>query len=82
MRKFVLFIATVALFSLVLAVPALARNVEVTAGPIWNDDDAQEKCEMVRKEVAAENPNKAVSWTGNWKTIKDGEQSVCLISIE
>jgi rubredoxin len=57
---------------LVLAMLALhiqpARADWQSAGPIWNDMDAQRKC-----------PNTCGrdGWDGNWKTVEMGRNSVC-----
>ena len=41
-----------------------ARNI--TAGPIWNQADAENKCPVV-----------ATAYEGNWKTTVEGGMSVC-----
>jgi hypothetical protein len=81
MRKLVLLLATVALFT--LAGVALAdQTVQYPVGPIWNDGEAQQKCEAYVDKVAQANPGKTVSWDGNWKTVVEGKQSVCSYRIE
>lgn len=49
-----------------LAAPALA--FEKSAGPIWNNADAQGKCPAVCQ------PG---TWDGNWRTVVPGMDSVC-----
>lgn len=41
---------------------------EISAGPIWNNWDAQNKC-----------PNVCApgTWNGNWRTVQPGMNSVC-----
>ncbi len=41
---------------------------DVPAGPIWNDWDAQAKCPRVCERGV---------WTGRWKTVVPGMESVC-----
>lgn len=43
---------------------------EFSAGPIWSNFDAQGKCRNVCEDRHA-------SWTGQWHTIVEGENSVC-----
>ncbi|SEJ97436.1 Mannan-binding protein [Propionispira arboris] len=45
-------------------------TVDVPAGPIWNQQDAEKKCPM----VCAAHLGK---WNGQWKTVIEGEMSVC-----
>lgn len=46
--------------------------LEVIAGPIWNQDDAKEKCPIVCASYGGE-------WTGEWRTPDEtwGKMSVC-----
>jgi uncharacterized Zn-binding protein involved in type VI secretion len=44
--------------------------VDVPAGPIFNNEDAQTKCPI----VCASQSGK---WNGQWKTVVEGEMSVC-----
>lgn len=48
-----------------------ARDVE--AGPIWNDADARVKCPVAAYAVRG-------VWTGEWRTVAQGEMSVCRIA--
>lgn len=69
--------AVLALVLGALAIPvsaAQARKVEVEAGPIWSQADAQNKC----PQVAADNGG---TWTGQWRTTVPGRMSVCEIKI-
>ena len=50
---------------------------DLEAGPIWNNDHAQEVCPSVLAEWLAANPGQKAAWTGAWATIKDDEMSVC-----
>jgi hypothetical protein len=43
---------------------------EIPAGPIWNDADANGKCPNV---CGQHN----LTWTGDWRTVQEGSQSVC-----
>jgi Mannan-binding protein len=54
------------------AVPALRLRM-VNAGPIWNQPDAQAKCPVVAYAVDGR-------WTGQWRTIREGQMSVCEIA--
>ncbi len=55
------------------------KNFDVEAGPIWNNNHAQERC----PELLAEwNRNRKsgepeARWTGQWVTTREGEMSVC-----
>jgi hypothetical protein len=44
----------------------------VDAGPIWNQFDADRKCPKVARDVGGK-------WTGQWKTTRPGQMSVCEI---
>ena len=44
------------------------RAVEV--GPIWNQMDAQRKCPEAAREAGG-------TWTGDWRTVRAGQMSVC-----
>lgn len=46
------------------------RNINIKAGPIWNNVDAQNKCPAVCRRVGGR-------WIGRWHTIRYGRQSVC-----
>ena len=60
------FVCVVALFGM----PA-ARAVEIQAGPIWNNMDAQGKCPRVCQQ------NNSSRWNGQWHTIPGTATSVC-----
>lgn len=83
MRKYLLFIATLVVLSLSAAGSALAdQRVEVKAGPIWDNDDAQIKCEALLDKVAQKYAGRTVSWDGTWRTTIEGKESVCAFVIE
>ena len=48
------------------------RDGWVDAGPIWNQIDADRKCPQVAKSAGGK-------WTGQWKTTRPGQMSVCQI---
>ena len=48
------------------------RDGWVDAGPIWNQIDADRKCPQVAKSAGGK-------WTGQWKTTRPGQMSVCEI---
>jgi hypothetical protein len=48
--------------------PALAKDI--SAGPIWNNYDAKNKCPAVCG-------NAGGRWNGNWHTVVQGRNSVC-----
>lgn len=50
--------------------PAGPRDVEV--GPIWNQSDAEGKCRRAADQSHGR-------WTGQWRTTRTGEMSVCQI---
>ncbi len=50
--------------------PVATTPVDVNAGPIWNNADAQGKCPTVCT-------NAAGTWNGQWTTTVPGSQSVC-----
>lgn len=60
--------------AVVLTIAVLALHTQpvradwVSAGPIWNDVDAQRKCPGVCGRDG---------WDGNWKTVEMGRNSVC-----
>lgn len=45
-------------------------TIDIPAGPIWNNDDAKEKCPIVCAAAGGE-------WNGQWTTVVQGEMSVC-----
>ncbi|WP_263143800.1 mannan-binding lectin [Pseudomonas sp. RIT-PI-AD] len=45
------------------------KATDVQAGPIWNNDDAQQKCVQTCKDKGG--------WNGNWTTTVQGRMSVC-----
>ena len=45
-------------------------TLDVPAGPIWNQQDAEKKCPII---CAAH----LGTWNGQWKTVVNGEMSVC-----
>lgn len=47
-----------------------AAGVEIEAGPIWNDGDANQKCPSVCRKAN-------LGWTGQWRTTQEGSMSVC-----
>lgn len=53
--------------------PPAPTSRDVEAGPIWNNDDARRKCPA----VCAPAP-----WTGQWRTVVSGRQSVCSCSAQ
>jgi len=61
-------------FCIVLSVLCLgmsaARAVEIEAGPIWNDMDAQSKCPRVCGANGGQ-------WKGQWRTTEPGRMSLC-----
>lgn len=45
-------------------------TMDVLAGPIWNNDDAQTKCPIVCASYGG-------TWNGQWTTVVPGKMSVC-----
>ena len=45
-------------------------TTDVPAGPIWNNDDAKEKCPTACASHLGE-------WNGQWTTVVEGKMSVC-----
>lgn len=45
-------------------------TIDVPAGPIWNNDDAEEKCPIVCASSGGE-------WNGQWRTVVKDKMSVC-----
>ena len=56
---------------------AQGESFDVETGPIWDNDDAQERCPEVLAAWMEANPGKEAEWTGNWTTTVEGETSVC-----
>ena len=52
--------------------PAAPSGRMVNAGPIWNQQDAEVKCPVVAYAVGGR-------WTGQWRTTRQGQMSVCEI---
>jgi len=50
------------------------KIVDISAGPIWNNADAQQKCPSVCV-------NSGANWTGQWNTVAWGQNSVCECSM-
>jgi hypothetical protein len=45
-------------------------TIDVPAGPIWNQEDAETKCPIVCASYGGE-------WNGQWKTVVENKMSVC-----
>jgi hypothetical protein len=58
----------IALFG--LASVATAQTVATSAGPIWNNSDAQAKCPTVCS-------RQQMGWRGVWRTVSSGRDSEC-----
>lgn len=65
-----LLICTALVWSGSLLAETLQKSGDVEAGPIWNNNDAQQKCPKVCSNVGA-------TWNGNWTTTVWGSMSVC-----
>ncbi|HEU5482345.1 MAG TPA: mannan-binding lectin [Sphingomicrobium sp.] len=50
--------------------PAMGKEREIEAGPIWNQFDADRKCPEVARKAGG-------TWTGQWRTTQPGRMSVC-----
>ncbi len=57
-----------------VAVSARARTVNVEAGPIWSQADAEKKCPQVADASGG-------VWNGQWRTTVPGKMSVCEIRL-
>jgi Mannan-binding protein len=53
--------------------PPVQQVRNVNAGPIWSQQDAQVKCPVVAYAVNGR-------WTGQWRTTREGQMSVCEIA--
>lgn len=53
--------------------PREPRDLEV--GPIWNQADAETKCRRAAEDARGQ-------WTGQWRTTRAGQMSVCQIAFE
>lgn len=47
------------------------RKIDVEAGAIWNQRDAERKCPRVCRRAGN------MQWTGEWRTVRFGKNSVC-----
>ena len=54
--------------TILLAISSNALAIDINAGPIWNNADAQTKCPSVCS---------SLKWNGQWKTTEVGVMSVC-----
>ena len=63
-------VALLAAAALPFAALAQSTKVEVEAGPIWSQADAERKCPEVAKAQGG-------VWTGAWRTTVPGQMSVC-----
>ncbi len=58
-------------------------GAQVNAGPIWNNDDAKQKCPAIIKQQAStlapsgKSTAPALSWNKQWRTTTEGKMSVC-----
>ena len=50
------------------------KTIDVQAGPIWNQSDAQAKCPNLARQNGG-------TWTGNWRTTVPGRMSVCEVRL-
>jgi hypothetical protein len=60
---------------LLIASPAAAKHGvrQVEVGPIWNQMDAEKKCRKAARDTDG-------TWTGEWRTTRPGQMSVCDIA--
>jgi hypothetical protein len=56
--------------ALPFAASAQPEQINVEAGPIWSQSDAEQKCPGIAKANGG-------TWTGQWKTTVPGQMSVC-----
>ena len=56
-------------------------EIQVEAGPIWNNDNSQERCPEVLAQWHEEHPEQKAEWTGHWMTTVPNEMSVCVLRI-
>ena len=70
MSRSFLFICAIALFSGC----AQAQSLNIEAGPIWNQADANQKCPRIAARAKG-------AWTGQWWTTQPGKMSVCQVNI-
>jgi hypothetical protein len=83
MRKLLLLLSVLVAIALITPNPIMAdKKVKLKVGPIWNDSDAQSKCEAGVDKVAQQYSGHGVSWDGNWKTVVQGEQSECYYDVD
>lgn len=72
MTKLMCFFAVMLIAGLGLTAAAAAQNacsgVNLEAGPIWNNADAQQKCPEACGNY---------TWNGQWRTTVEGQMSVC-----
>ncbi|WP_185235265.1 mannan-binding protein [Teredinibacter franksiae] len=54
--------------TITLAISGNALAVDINAGPIWSNSDAQSKCPAVCS---------GLTWNGQWVTTKAGKMSAC-----
>ncbi|MBD2448364.1 mannan-binding lectin [Nostoc sp. FACHB-152] len=70
-NKFLLSLGAVIIgSSAVFGFSSQASALDVKAGPIWNNDDAQIKCPVAAQVYNAQ-------WNGQWVTTVFGQMSVC-----
>jgi hypothetical protein len=55
---------------LAITSPAAAKVRTVQVGPIWNQQDAQQKCTAAAQQAGG-------TWTGQWRTTRPGQMSEC-----
>lgn len=60
--------------AMLAATASAAAALDISAGPIWNDLDAQGNCPGVCTSAGG-------SWNGNWVTTAPGQNSVCTCDI-
>jgi hypothetical protein len=82
MRTLLLLLLALVAIGMIAPNPIMAKTVKFTVGPIWNDSEAQDKCEAALDTVAQKYAGKTVSWDMNWETVVEGKQSVCTYTVE
>lgn len=67
-KLFQMFASAAILFAISFAISSNALAIDIEAGPIWDNSDAQAKCPSVCS---------GLQWNNQWVTTVPGEMSVC-----
>ena len=69
------------IFDSVKGASAEESFIELDAGPIWDNNHAKTRCPEVLTNWLNAHSGKSAEWTGEWRTVESGKNSVCRMRV-